>query len=72
MTVLQDLTSQLIQGGHVDELTLVGVLVPLLHFMWVVLNTAGCVAGHWLTGLVVTLLSGHTLLEGNVLLITAM
>ena len=48
MTVLQDLTSQLIQGGHVDELTLVYLVVHPLHSVWGVLSTAECVAGHWL------------------------
>ena len=51
MTVLQDLTSQLIQEGHVGELTLVILIVHLLHSVWVALNTAECVAGHWLIGL---------------------
>ena len=72
MTVLQDLPTQLIQGGHVEELTLVFVIVHLLHSVWVALGTAGCVAGHWLTGGVLTLLSGHTIQEGNVLLIVSM
>ena len=51
-----------------DEQALVTVVVHLLHSVWVVLNTVECVAGHWLTHLVVTMLSGHTILEGNVLL----
>ena len=63
MSVLQDLTSQVIQEGHVDELTLVLIIVHLLHSVWVVLNTAECVAGHWLTGLVITML-----LQGNVVI----
>ena len=42
----KDLTSQLIQGGHVDELTLVVLVVHLLHSVWVVLNAAECVVGH--------------------------
>ena len=50
MTALQDLTLQLIQEGHVDELTLVLLVVHLLHSVWVALNTPECVAGHWLTG----------------------
>ena len=50
MTALQDLASQLIQGGHVDEPALVVTVVHLLHSVWVALNTARCVAGHWLTG----------------------
>ena len=39
MTVLQDLTSHLIQEGHVDELTLVGKVVGPLHSVWVALST---------------------------------
>ena len=50
MSVLLDLSSPLIQEGHVDELTLQGVLVGLLHSVWVALNTVECVAGHMLTG----------------------
>ena len=50
MSVQQDLTSQLIQGGRVDELTLVLLVVHLLHSVWVAYSTAECVAGHWLTG----------------------
>ena len=54
MFVLQDLTSHLIQGGHVDELTLVLAMVVVhpLHSVWVTLSTAECVAGHWLTAVV--------------------
>ena len=52
MSVLQDLDAQLIQEGHVDELTLVITVVHLLHSVWVALSTAGCVVGHWLIGLV--------------------
>ena len=51
MSVLQDLQTQLIQGGHVDELTLVVLVVHLLHSVWVVLNTVECVAGHWAIGM---------------------
>ena len=40
----------------VDELTLVDLVVHLLHSVWVALNIAECVAGHWLTGGVETLL----------------
>ena len=40
MSVLQDLTSQLIQGGRVDKLTLVLIVVHLLYSVWVTLNTA--------------------------------
>ena len=56
MSVLQDLTSQAIQGGHVVELTLVGTVVHLLHSVWVALSTVECVAGHWLTAVVQTML----------------
>ena len=71
MSVLQDLTSQLIQGGHVDELTLVGsIIVHLLHSVWVVLNTAECVAGHWLTGLVRILVFMGTIVTGMVLIVS--
>ena len=66
MTVQQDLTSQLIQGGHVDELTLVSIIVHLLHSVWVALNTAECVAGHWLIGGVETL----PFWEGKVLMVS--
>ena len=67
MSVLQDLTSQLIQGGHVDELILVRIVVHLLHSVWVALNTAEYVAWHWLTGLVETLLFPSIIGEGTVL-----
>ena len=67
MSVLQDLTSQLIQEGHVDELTLVGIIVHLLHSVWVALNIAECVAGHWLTGMVIMLLFMGTIIVGKVL-----
>ena len=46
MSVPQDLVSQAIQGGRVDEQTLEVVLVHLLHFVWLALNTAECVARH--------------------------
>ena len=69
MSVLQDLDSQLIQGGHVDELTLVVLVAHLLHSVWVALNTAECVAGHWLTGFVILLVFMGTMLEGKVLMI---
>ena len=52
MSVLQDFNAHLIQGGHVDEPTLVVIVVHPLHSVWVALSTAECVAGHWLTGLV--------------------
>ena len=70
MTVLQDLTSHLIQEGHVDELTLVVMVVHLLHSVWVALNTAECVAGHWLTGLVKTGLFLDTIKESKILMIS--
>ena len=70
MSVLQDLTSQHIQGGHVDELALVGIVVGLLHSVWVALSTGECVAGHWLTGLVITMLFWGTIGEGKVLMVT--
>ena len=69
MSVLQDLTSQHIQGGHVDELTMSLLVVPLLHSVWVALNTAECVAGHRLTGLVVTLVFMDTLVTGRALMV---
>jgi len=56
MSVLLDLGRLLIQEGRVDELlTLHGTLVGLLHSVWVALNTVGCVAGHELTGGVITM-----------------
>ena len=70
MTVLQDLTSHLIQEGHVDELTLVVMVVHLLHSVWVALDTAECVAGHWLTGLVRTLFFGGTIEAAEVLMVS--
>ena len=50
MSALQDLNSRLIQGEHVDELTLVNLIVHPLHSVWVALSIAECVAGYWLTG----------------------
>ena len=69
MSVLQDLDSQTIQREHVDERTLVVVLVHPLHFVWVVLNTAECVAGHLLIGLVITLLFMNTMVMAEVLIL---
>ena len=69
MTVLQDLDLHLIQGGHVDELTLVAV-VGLLHSVWVALSTAECVAGHWLTGSVITMLFMDTGSNAKVSMVT--
>ena len=70
MTVLQDLTSRLIQGGHVHELTLVEMVVHPLHSVWVVLSTAECVAGHWLIGLVITMLFLLIMFTDEVLMIS--
>ena len=69
MSVLQDLDSQLIQGGHVGKLTLVGILVHPLHLVWVALNTTECVAGHWLTGGVGAMLFMDTIEVGKVLMV---
>ena len=69
MPVLWDLASQHIQEGHVDELTPIIIVVHLLHSVWVALNTAECVAGHWLTGLVSTMLLWGTLILGMVLIV---
>ena len=69
MFVLQDLDSQLIQGGHVDKLTLVLLVVHLLHSVWVALNTAECVAGHWLTGGVITMGFMGTMVTGKILMV---
>ena len=69
MSVLQDLTSQLIQRERVDELTLVGILVLLLHSVWVALNTVECVAEHWLTGSVLMMLFMGTTEEVKVLMV---
>ena len=70
MSVLKDLTSQLIQGGHVDELTLIDIIVHLLHSVWVALSTAEFVAGHWLIGLVETLPFWDIIRESMVLMVT--
>jgi len=51
MSVLWDLTSQILRG-HVDEIALGIEFAHLLHSVWVALNTAECVAGYELTGLV--------------------
>ena len=64
MSVLQDLNLHLIQGGHVDELTLVVIVVGPLDSVWVPLSTGECVAGHWLTGGDKTLPFMHTIEEG--------
>ena len=69
MSVLQDLDSHLIQGGHVDELTLVGIIVHPLHSVWVALSTTECVAGRWLTGGVITMLFMDTITEGKILMV---
>ena len=70
MSVLQDLTSQLIQRGHVDELTLVIIVVHLLHSVWVALNIAECVVGHWLISLVRTMLFMGIVEEGKLLMVS--
>ena len=69
ISVLKDLISQLIQRGHVDELTLVIIVVHLLHSVWVALNTVECVAGHWLISLVITTLFWDIIKEGKVLMV---
>ena len=70
MSVLQDLTSHLIQEGHVDELTLVCIVVGPLHSVWVALSTGECVAGHWLTGGDKTLPFMHTIEDVKALMVT--
>ena len=70
MSVLQDLDLHLIQGEHVDELAQVDIVVGLLHSMWVVLSTAECVAGHLLTGLVITMVFMDTINEAKVSMVT--
>ena len=67
MSALKDLSSQLIHEGHVDELTLVDVIVHLLYSVWVTFNTAECVVGHWLIGGVETMLFWCTIGETTVL-----
>ena len=69
MSVLHNLQKQFIQGGHVVELTLVGVLVLLLNSVWVAPNTAECVAGHWLTSGVVLMLFMGTMVTDGVLML---
>ena len=69
MSVLQDLTSQVIQEGHVDDLTHIVLVVHLLHSVWVALNTTGYVAGHWLTGLAPTTLFMGIMHGGKVLMV---
>ena len=73
MSVLQDLDSQVIQRGHVDDLTLFLesiIIAHLLHSVWVSLNTVECVAGHWLTGGVITVLFMGIIMTGKVLMVT--
>ena len=53
-----------------DELTLVGKVVGPLHSVWVALSTVECVAGHWLTGGVITMLFMDTIEGGKVLMIS--
>ena len=70
MSVLLDLSSPLIQEGHVDELTLHRTLVGLLHSVWVALNTVEYVAGHELTGGVITMPFGGTIQVAKALMVT--
>ena len=70
MSVLQDFDSHLIQGGHVDELTLVVIVVHPLHSVWVALSTVECVAGHSLTGSAVTMPFVETMPEGKILIVS--
>ena len=53
-----------------DELTLVSIVVHLLHSVWVALNMAECVAGHWLISLVKTMLFMGIIIAGKVLRVT--
>ena len=69
MSVPQVLDSHLIQGGHVDELTLVIIVFHLLHSVWVALSTVECVVGHWLTGGDKTMLFMDTTKEAKVLMV---
>ena len=68
MCDLQDFNSN--QGGHVDELALVVLVVHPLHSMWVALSTVECVGGHWLTGLVETMLFVDTGMVKMVLMVS--
>ena len=70
MSVLQDLNSHLIQGGHVDELTLVVIVVHPLHSVWVALSTAERVAVHWPIGGEKTMLFMDTIEEGRALMVS--
>ena len=69
MSVLLDFSLPLIQGGHVDELTLHLTLVGLLHSVWVALNTVEYVAGHELTGGVITMPSMGTIYYTEALMV---
>ena len=51
-----------------DELTLVGIVVHLLHSVLVALNTAECVTGH--CDGVKTMLFLDTMKEGKILMVT--
>ena len=53
-----------------DELTLVGIVVHLLHSVWVAISTVECVAGHWLIGGDKTMLFLDTMEEGKILMVT--
>ena len=68
MSVLQDLNSRLIQGEHVDELTLIILIVHPLHSVWVALSIVECVAGHWLIGGDKTMPFMDTIEEGRALM----
>jgi len=71
MSVLLDLGSPLIQGGHVDELlTLQRTLVGLLHSVWVALNTVEYVAGHKVTDGVQTMPFMGTITDAKALMVT--
>ena len=50
-----------------DGLTLVLLIVGVLHSVWVALNIAECVAGHWLTGTVGTVVFMDTIIEDHIL-----
>ena len=72
MSVLQNFNAHLIQGGHVDELTLVGTVVLVVHplnSVWVALSTAECVVEHWLISGDKTMLFIDTMKEGMVLIV---
>ena len=53
-----------------DELTLACLVVHLLHSVWVALNIVECVAGHWLTGLVGTMVLMGIIVKDGVLMLS--